>query len=216
MSNESHPVLEILDTSGILTFKQQTIPKNTLVFTKETRKYCFLPYKGHSHGCPNAGKGKNCPPNVPYLGDEVPICYNTFTFVWVEFDFKRFKELRKLQNPALKNGMAGNKNQWQHSVKKRLYDHVQKFPYDLLLGSGSGFGLSIPSCEAVGMDVFSTCAKNYIPIDRVITTTIRFFALLCLKNENEKKENSIQEMECDIRVCGGNNQVMTLNNEKGE
>jgi len=112
----------------------------------------------------------------------------------VTFAFKRFKTLRKQQDPTLKDGMAGNMNQWQSAVKSRLYRYIQEhFTYDYILGCGSGFGEGIQSCESAGMDVYTTCKNNSIPINtikdiRYHSADIRFFALLCL-DKVEKEED---------------------------
>jgi predicted metal-binding protein len=179
------PVLELLKRVGILQYFSKVIPKETVIFTPETWAWCKRPYKKRPNGCPNFSCGLNCPPQVKYQGEKVA-GFSHFRLVWVQFAFKQFKELRKLQNPNLKDGMAGNMNQWQSAVKKRLYKHIRVHFHHLyiyILGCGSGFGSGIQSCESAGMNVYETCRLNDIPINAIkdiqdYSADIRFFALL--------------------------------------
>jgi hypothetical protein len=185
MGHGLKPVLEILRRPGILQYFDKVIPKATVIFTPETWNWCKSPYKNRPNGCPNFSCGSNCPPKVKYQGAKV-IRFTQFRLVWVQFNFKRFKALRKQQDPSLKDGMAGNKNQWQSTVKSRLYKHIREHfhhLYSYILGCGSGFGKQIQSCESAGMNVYETCHLNEIPINSIKAireedADIRFFALL--------------------------------------
>ena len=41
----------------------------TLVIDGQTRESCRLPYPGHPHGCPNYGRGDECPPKVSVVSE---------------------------------------------------------------------------------------------------------------------------------------------------
>lgn len=195
-----HLVLQILlGKEPIFTFDSKDIKKETLVFTPETWKWCRNKYRKHPKGCPNFGHAESCPPNVMYQIAKVR-SFGAFTLVWITFNFKRYKELRKEQHPDWQDGMLGNSRHWQGAIKKLFYAHIiktftQKLPKrgatvdpDFILGCGSGFKFGVQSCESAGLNVYATCAKNQIPINSMADITnksadIRFFALLCYKQK---------------------------------
>jgi hypothetical protein len=193
LREKEKPVLIILERPEILQYDSKIIEKDTLVFTPETWKWCRCKYKKGKktyNGCRNFNHGKNCPPAVHYQGEKV-FDFTHFRLVWVTFAFKRFKELRKKQDRSLSDGMAGNSNQWQGAVKKRLFDYINRhYTYDYILGCGSGFGKGIQSAESAGMHVYKTCETNQIPIASMHDITynnadIRFFTLLCNKDQEK-------------------------------
>ena len=111
--------------------------------------------------------------------------YSHFRLVWVIFQFRAFKDRRRQDQPGGSDKQLGNRRHWQGAVKVRIRSYIKErgFQYDEMFGIGSGFGGNVQSCESAGMNVFKTCRKNGIKIDRVIKDKIRFFVLLCSKKK---------------------------------
>ena len=173
----------------LVTIEELEINKDTIHLTKKTKLWCQLPYKNHKKGCINYNC-LLCPPNSPYFKDFIND-YKHFYLVYAIFNFKRYKELRKLENPKFFNSEARLKCviYWQNSVKSLLrkkikHMYIKNFiaPSNFyLLGCGCGFTdkllkilqIIIYSMESVGIYVFKTLKNNNIdfelkPVDKIL------------------------------------------------
>jgi hypothetical protein len=76
------------------------------------RSMCVRPYKGHKNGCPNFGKLKTCPPNIPSMYDQVFDVSDVYAIV-TRFNLYMHYEKMRLNNPGLAEGQVRNKMYWQ-------------------------------------------------------------------------------------------------------
>jgi predicted metal-binding protein len=192
-----------MDIKNLVTFKKLKIKKETIQLTDKTDLWCQLPYPNHKKGCPNYNKKKTCPPNVPHF-KKIINNYRHFYLIYSIFNFKKYKELREIENPEFFNTPARLKCvlYWQGAVRKILKEYVKKILVDdnitnfYLLSCGSGFDDKylgkfqnpLYSMEAAGINVFKTLKNNNIeyelkPVNKIILTS-----LLCLKVENKRWE----------------------------
>jgi predicted metal-binding protein len=177
-----------IDFKKLVTIREMVIPRETVIFTRKTRKWCRLPYPGHRSGCPNVGKSDTCPLACGYR-EEVMEKYNIFTLVYATFDFKTYKKMRKKQHPEWSEKQVKNVLYWQGSVKKLLKEYIKKNHdgmYDELFGAGSGFW-GKPSMEAAGIYVLGTLKKNDIPFEvKPENVTVMVSLLMSVKKKREK------------------------------
>jgi len=69
------------------------IEKENLIFGRYVQDWCKLPYPNHPKGCPNYGKRKNCPPNVPLIDK---IIAPPYILVAIKFNLKEhMKKMKK-------------------------------------------------------------------------------------------------------------------------
>jgi DNA modification methylase/predicted metal-binding protein len=178
--------------------KSKTIQKSSIVFSEECHRgdWCLRPYDRHPKGCPNYNK-ELCPPHSPYFKKEVDN-YKYFCLIYIVFDFKEYKNLRREKHKDWSERQLGNRRHWQNSVKKLLKDEILRI-YGLnrqnirkyLLSCGSGFNNNsfkkyqdkVYSMEAVGINVLSTLGLNKIKYKR---NPKNFVNLVCLLCSNER------------------------------
>lgn len=170
--------------------KVKKIEEKTIIRYPEVYELCYYPYPNHPNGCPNT---LNCQwLNVPFFDTIYEYGnYTYFYLVYIEFNFKRYKELRILENPEFFNTEARLKCliYWQNSVKKILRDYIeilQEGNQFYVLGCGYGFKLSfqkhVASMEAVGINVFSTLKLNNISFELKPKNKIILCSLICATN----------------------------------
>jgi len=114
--------------------------------------WCRLPYPNHPKGCPNFPR---CPSERPDFRD---LNFKQWKAVIVEFDLKRYKELRREKYPNATDRQLGNLLYWQGRVRSALWKKANSI---LTLG---GMILDIP--EASGVNIFETMILVGIKIER--------------------------------------------------
>lgn len=175
------------------------IQKNTIIFIENPKDFCKRPYSGNPNGCPNYGKCVLCPPNVGHFSKSINN-YNYFYLVYIDFDFREYKN-RRLKSENKEWWQVGKRIScllyWQNSIiniLKRKLDSILGKNNDKrfhLLGCGSGFSDKmmtqyqerIPSMEAVGINVFSTCKLNEIKLEIHLEDKIKLVSLIASKEE---------------------------------
>jgi len=200
-----------IDYKELTKIKTKKIPKISIIFSEECYKgeWCLRPYDRHPNGCPNYNK-KLCPPNTFYFKERVDE-YDYFYLIYIIFNFKKYKDLRRKKHEDWSEKQLGNRRHWQSSVKKLLKEEILKI-YGMnrqnknkyLLSCGSGFNNSsfkkyqnnVFSMEAVGINVLSTLGLNKIEYKRNPETYINLVCLLCSKEKIvfERKQLKINEM----------------------
>lgn len=167
------------------------IKPETIVFTKKTKLWCQLPYNNHSC-CMNYNKNKSCPPHSPYL-EELKNYFNYFYLVYLKFNFKAYKLIRKKEHPNWSKKQLENLLWWQRPVTNILRDKIidiflnnkNKLIYFLCSGSSISYKNmntyqdKIYSMESVGIYVFETLKNNDIDFELKPKNTITFVSLLC-------------------------------------
>lgn len=180
-----------IDFNDLSEIKHKEIEFGTIIYYPEVyEKLCYYPYPNHLKGCPNINKCRNL--NVPYFGNLIyRLNYNYYYLVYIDFNFKRYKELRKISNPEFFNTEDRIKCvlYYQNSLKyviKKYIELIYKQNKDFyVFGFGSGLNLSfqepVASMEAVGINVFSTMKLNKIPFEIKPVNKIVFCSLLLSK-----------------------------------
>lgn len=172
------------------------INKDSIHITMKTKQWCTLPYKNNKKGCPNYNRNILCPPNSPYFGSYIDN-YNYFYLIYAIFDFKTYKEIKKIDTPNKTDAQISCVRYWQGSIKRLLKLHIKDIYTNNfnnitnfhLLGCGSGFKSNffvkfqqyIYSMESVGIDVFRTLKNNNINFDIKAIDKVNLVCLLCSK-----------------------------------
>lgn len=128
-----------------------------LVLNEKTKTWCKLPYPGHPRGCPNYGKKDICPPRAPDVRDVFDFNMH-LSFVVVRFDLEAHVQKMHERLPHWSERQCRNLLYWQSSVTGTLKSTVKDLFRD---GSITTY---VP--EAMGVDVFETCKRLGIPIER--------------------------------------------------
>lgn len=125
--------------------------------------WCRLPYPNYPNGCPSYGS-KHCPPNTEcirkYLKD-----HDSLKLIYIIFDFKKYKELRRIEHPQWSEKQLGNSRHWQKALQKMLKDYILSKHPDIFYATGSGFEDKC-SIEGGGVNVFKTLENNGFTIVR--------------------------------------------------
>jgi predicted metal-binding protein len=182
----------------LIKIKKIPITQDMIKITSNVRNLCNKPYGKRikngkvyytrSKGCPNYGK-RLCPPNSK-LRTDILTKYNEFTLVIAIFDFKMFKDLRRIHYPEWSEKQLGNSRHWQSAVKSRLRKVVEKMFFDEVLGCGSGFKVSksrnqvieCQSMESSGINCFLIFKKIGLYYEIHPKTRIVLASLVMVKN----------------------------------
>ena len=172
----------------LIELKNMEIEEKTIIYYPEIEDFCWYPYPNHPDGCPNRIKCQNINvPNFDIIKDYGK--YSHYYLVYLEFDFKKYKEIRKKENPNFFNskGRLQCNRYYQNSLKRIIKDYIEdlyKINEDFyILGCGSGFKLSfqkqVGSMEKACINVFSTMKLNGIKFEIKPVNKIIFCNLLC-------------------------------------
>lgn len=147
---------------------------NKLEINPETREWCRLPYGKHTNGCRNRDNPRAlyCPLNVPMI-DKVFDLDEPHYFVYQEFYLFEYIEDRKKNKPKESNAQLRNVLWWQNKERKLLKIDVINFLnlvdcnlFNTLRTLKSlNYGVTLIP-EAMGIDVFKTCEKFNLILER--------------------------------------------------
>ncbi len=193
-----------MDFEQLSILNHKKIKEDTIIWYPEVmEKLCYYPYPNHPKGCPNKEKCNNL--DVPNFGDIKELGrFSHYYLICIEFDFKKYKEIRKIENPSFFNTEERLKCllYWQGSLKKIIKDYIERirsinaYPF-YVLGCGSGFRLSfqeeVASMEAVGINVFSTLKLNKIKFEIKPKNRIILCNLLCSKKKISFKKETLEK-----------------------
>ncbi|MFW9970918.1 MAG: hypothetical protein ACFFDF_12035 [Candidatus Odinarchaeota archaeon] len=182
------------------------IEEKTIIYYPEVLEFCSRQYKNHPKGCPNIDKCHS-EKKAPYFNEVIyKNNFTNFYLIYINFNFKKYKELRKKQNPEFFNSEARLKclRYWQNSVKsilkKKIEELIQQQNNLFIAGCGApmrvkGYNEYVYSMEAMGINVFSTLKKNKIPFALKPKNKIVLCSLICAKNELKfKKQKRLDEV----------------------
>ena len=190
---------KIMKFGKLTKLKHKEINEETIIHYPEIEDLCYYPYPNHLNGCPNRIKCQML--NIPSF-DIIKDCgeYFYYYLVYLEFDFKKYKEFRKIEKPSFFNTKERLKCvlYWQGSLKKIIKDYIEELKRQNLLfyvlGCGSGFTLSfqkqVGSMENARINVFSTLKLNGIDFEVKPTNKIILCNLLCSKKKISFKKNT--------------------------
>ena len=192
-----------MDFEKITKIEYKEIELDTILYYPQVRDLCYYPYPNHPNGCINIEKCRES--KVPYFKELVKKGrYAHFYLVYIIFDFKKYQEIRKRENPEFYNSERRLRCliYWQNSIKVLLKDYFEKL-YSVgnrfyVLGCGSGFFLSfqkeVASMENVCINVFSTLKLNNISFEIKPINEIKLCNLLLSKREINFKKKIIQKI----------------------
>lgn len=124
------------------------------------RGLCAAEYKNHKKGCPNYGKRKDCPPNVPMF-DQVFDTSKPIYAIYYKFDLAGHVERMRLKHPDWTEAQLLNVLYWQGTAKKSLKNRITDFN-ELFRKEGY---YSTTSPEAMGVDVTLTMKNAGISLE---------------------------------------------------
>ncbi|KKN09200.1 hypothetical protein LCGC14_1048950 [marine sediment metagenome] len=137
----------------------------------EARRWCLLPYPGHSKGCPNFGKRRTCPPMVPEVGHLFDLSGRMW-FVFMPFDLGAQAAKMRGRHPEWSERQARNCLYWQGTVNKALRMYATFF-------ASRQPGSIVTYCpEAMGVHVFDTAEAVGVPLERVPMRLVRKVAMV--------------------------------------
>ncbi|MFX1314345.1 MAG: DUF2284 domain-containing protein [Promethearchaeota archaeon] len=176
-----------------------------IFFDPKVQNYCVNP----NFKCPNFGHSWACPPETPYLEEEVAN-YQKFFLVYVKFNLREYYKEEKIKNPKKSEESIKNaffmKNFLRDNLEHEIVNFIEQIqnPYreKLILWDGfcrvcynkrdkgcnydSGNPCRYPnkkrySMEAVGIDVTKTVKNLNFDIEWPPNDFIYRFGLICIK-----------------------------------
>jgi predicted metal-binding protein len=123
-----------------------------LIIESKVRDLCYKAYPNHKRGCPNYGKKRGCPPNVPIITEVIDL-EQTVWVVWNVFDFSSHCERMEQAHPDWSRRQIECCLYWQGTARKHLRETLEEF----MDKHGQHIPLAIISCpEAMGVNVTKT------------------------------------------------------------
>jgi len=155
--------------------KPFTILVKKLIVTNKTSEWCKLPYPNHPKGCPNYNKKLFCPPNHIDINKYFDLSKPLY-FVFAEFDLEKHSKRMKVLHPNWTERQCKCCLYWQSKVRKQLTENIKLV--SMVLGTDR-----TTSCpEAMGVNVFATCALSGLKLERTRDLKIdRHIALIGYK-----------------------------------
>lgn len=148
------------------------IPVKTLIWSKETRKWCGLKYPNHPKGCPNWKT--RCPERGPYV-DSLLDLKKPMWIVHSEFDLAGHVEKMRGRHPKWTERQLRNVLYWQSQSRKQLRTRVA-IAIRLLIPR---INYVLPGAEYSGVNVYVTALKSGLKLERIKDLkTCRHIAIL--------------------------------------
>ncbi|HSV94438.1 MAG TPA: hypothetical protein VLH94_00470 [Spirochaetia bacterium] len=140
------------------------------------KAHCLDPYYKHSKGCPNWNYKKGCPPHVPYFPDT----YSKSVYIAaIRFNFAEYLAKKKEIHPDWTERALRNPRHWQGHIRSELHHFLEEeLPQrpDIL-------GEVILNPEALGVNLFATCAKAGIILEHTPENSVYNIVLIAQKLE---------------------------------
>ncbi len=181
------------------------ITRESIIFDPKVQTYCNNP----KFRCPNYGHSWACPPEAPYLEEEINK-YNKFYLVYVRFDLENYVKEQKIKHPRRSDeklrlhfyGKDLVRDLFEVEMNKFLEEYGNKFNDRLILWEGhcrvclnpkdkgcthdNGKGCRYPkkrrySIEAVGIDVGKTVKSTKIELEWPPKKFVYRFGIACFK-----------------------------------
>ena len=192
--NKKKKNLPKIDFRKLTLINVKRIEEKSIISYPEVLDFCYYPYPNHPNGCPNIDKCHS-EKKGPYFSEVIKNSkFTHYYLVYINFNFAKYKVLRKKENPEFFNSEARLKCllYWQNSVKKLLKQKIEVLINNqnslFIAGCGSGMRIKgynqyVYSMEAIGINVFSTLKLNKIPFELKPKNKIILCSLICSKNE---------------------------------
>lgn len=144
-----------------------------------TNEWCKLPYPRHPKGCPNYDNNPTCPPNALSFTE---IVKDPFYLVGVQFNLKEHVERMKKKHSEWSYAQCKCVLYWQNKVRKRLREECKN-----LVSKLNGNYEILYKPEANGVQVFNTCFKNGIMLERNPSEYVWKIAIIGKSNSTKLK-----------------------------
>lgn len=144
------------------------------------RGLCVREYKNHKKGCPNYGKKRGCPPNVPMF-DEVFDLNKDIYLISIKYDLGRHIKLMQKKHPLWTETQLKNVLYWQGTAKKQLRERIKEFIKNY---REEGYYVTTTP-EAMGVDVTRTLKLVGIDLEWPAKETVYKIALAGIPQDKE-------------------------------
>lgn len=129
------------------------------VIIRPVHNLCLRPYPNHKKGCPNYGKKKGCPPDVPIF-DRFYDLLNPIYAIYNKFDFKGHVDRMKAKHPDWSKRQLECCLYWQGAARKKLKERIEIFGRF----TGRRYVVNIVP-EAMGVNVTETMKRVGIELE---------------------------------------------------
>ena len=155
-----------------------------LVLSEQTHNWCRLPYPNHPNGCPMYNKKYDCPPHNLHFNLYFDLNKPLY-FVYSEFDLATHAKKMKLKHPYWTKRQCRNLLYWQSQSRKQVREYALEAMWHI------GCNYVTPCPEALGVNVFATCLKSGLKLDKTKNINIcRHIIFIGWKKNILKKEDS--------------------------
>lgn len=178
-----------MNIKDLVKIQIKEIKEDTIIWYPEIKDLCSRKYPNHLNGCPNIEKCESL--NIPDFGI-IQECakFKCFYLVYAKFNFKQYKELRKIKHPTWSEKQLGNLYHWQNSIRAMIKKYINNLHLNgdhYVFGCGSGFKLNhqdrVGSMENSCINVFSTMRLNGIKLEINPKNWIYLVNLICSKKK---------------------------------
>jgi predicted metal-binding protein len=140
------------------------------------KAHCLDPYYKHPKGCPNWNYKKGCPPHIPYFPD----IYSKDVYIAaIRFNFAEYLARKKAIHPDWTERALKNPRHWQGHVRSELHRFLERE----LPQRPDVLGEVIFNPEALGVNLFATCAKEGIILEHIPENSVYNIALIAQRLE---------------------------------
>lgn len=128
------------------------------VIDYSVRRLCVAEYPGHPKGCPNYGKKKGCPPNVPVF-DKIYDLSQPVYAIYNRFDIGTHMARMRAKHPDWSERQVRCCLYWQNGARIENDKHIALFLQ-------SHLDYETETCpEAMGVDVTATMERSAIILE---------------------------------------------------
>ncbi len=138
------------------------------------KAHCRDAYYNHPQGCPNWNYKTGCPPHVPYFPD---IYQKEAHIAAIRFNFAEYLAQKREKHPDWTDRALRNPRHWQNHLRSEL----RHFLENELPGRPDIQGDVIFNPEALGVNLFATCASAGIILERTPINFVYNIALIALR-----------------------------------
>jgi predicted metal-binding protein len=121
-------------------------------------KFCCLPYRNHSHGCPNYGKKVGCPPDISPIEKLLDLNKDLY-LIYTEFNIGEHAEKMRRLHPEWTDKQVYCCLYWQPKARKLQRLEEEKFKKE------KSINLILTSPEAMGVNITSLMNKIGIKLE---------------------------------------------------
>ncbi|HDY88817.1 MAG TPA: hypothetical protein ENH82_11990, partial [bacterium] len=131
----------------------------TPVIIRPVHSLCVKPYPNHKKGCPNYGKKKGCPPDVPMFDSFYDTSKPTYA-IYNKFDFKGHVDRMREKHPDWSRRQLECCLYWQGTARKKLKERINEF---IFLADERYVVNTTP--EAMGVNVTETMKRVGVELE---------------------------------------------------